>query len=57
MEVLTNSVNEWNVAVANKAREYKDWHFASVDSVGSFLVINLNYTFFKARVTILHLRL
>jgi hypothetical protein len=34
MEVLTNSVNEWNVAVAEKTRNYNDWHFSAIDTVG-----------------------
>ena len=41
MEVLTNSVNEWNVAVSHKARECNDWHFNSVDSVGKLFVIQV----------------
>ena len=34
MEVLTNSVNEWNIEIAEKARSHKDWNFALVDDVG-----------------------
>jgi hypothetical protein len=34
MEVLTNSINEWNVAVAEKSKHNGQWNFSTVDNLG-----------------------
>jgi hypothetical protein len=45
MEVLTSSIDEWNIEVSQKAREFKDWNFSSVETTGSGWYLALSVVF------------